>query len=63
MSVSAEDVMTRSVITTTPKAPVARLLSDHHISAVPVCDPLGRLVGMISEGDAAAPARAMAMLV
>lgn len=50
----ARDVMTGSVITVTSDAPVtevAELLLQKRISAVPVEDVEGRLVGMISEAD------------
>lgn len=48
------DVMTKKVITVTAQTPVeeiAQLLLDHHISAVPVVDAKGAIVGMVSEGD------------
>ncbi len=54
MSLTAADIMTRIVLTALPDDPVAkvaRLLSDHKISAVPVCDDAGHLLGMVSEGD------------
>ena len=50
----AQDIMTRKVVTTTPDVTVedvARLLLDRHISAVPVLDASGKLVGIVSEGD------------
>jgi len=50
----ARDVMVAPVITTSPRASVkdvAQTLLTHHISALPVTDDKGRLVGMISEGD------------
>lgn len=50
----AKDIMTTSVVSATPEtnvAEVARLLLERHISAVPVIDSGGRLVGMVSEGD------------
>ncbi len=50
----ARDVMTAPVITTKPIASVkevARLLLQRHISAVPVVDDKGKLVGIISESD------------
>lgn len=49
-----KDIMTTTVITVAPEtsvAEVARLLLDKHISAVPVLDVSGGLVGMVSEGD------------
>ncbi|MGU7844085.1 CBS domain-containing protein, partial [Burkholderia sp. AW33-5] len=50
----ARDVMTTSVISATPEMSVqevAKLLAEHAISAVPVTDADGRLIGIVSEGD------------
>jgi CBS domain-containing protein len=50
----AKDVMTERVITVdenTPVAEVARTLSRWRISAVPVIDTAGRVIGIVSEGD------------
>jgi CBS domain-containing protein len=50
--------MTTNVVTAKPDdtvAKVARLLSDHDISAVPICDAAGAVVGMVSEGDLIGP--------
>lgn len=50
----ARDVMVSPVITVTPHSSVkdlANLLIEKRISAVPVVDSEGRLVGMVSEGD------------
>jgi CBS domain-containing protein len=50
----ASDVMTRNVITIDPDQTVlqaARLMLQHRISGLPVIDPSGRLVGVLSEGD------------
>jgi CBS domain-containing protein len=50
----AMDVMTGNVITVTPETPVqdlAKLLSQHGISGVPVVNAENRLVGIVSEGD------------
>lgn len=50
----AQDIMTRNVVTTAPEATVAEvatLLVERHISAAPVVDAAGRLVGIVSEGD------------
>ncbi len=50
----ARDVMVSPVITTKPSASVrevAHTLLTHHISAVPVIDDAGRMVGIVSEGD------------
>ncbi len=51
---NAFDVMTTSVVTVTPETPlrkIARLLLEHSISAVPVVDEAGAVIGMVSEGD------------
>jgi CBS domain-containing protein len=48
------DIMTRPVFTVRPTDPVegaAALLADRAITAAPVIDERGRLVGMVSEGD------------
>lgn len=58
MPVTAAEIMTRDVITAKPNdsvKKVAQLLSDHEISAVPVCDEHGRVLGIISEGDLMRP--------
>jgi CBS domain-containing protein len=50
----AIDVMTGNVITVTPETSIrelAKLLSDHGISGVPVVDEANSLVGIVSEGD------------
>ena len=50
----ASDVMVRDVVTVGPEATVndvATLLLKHRISAVPVVDSAGALVGIVSEGD------------
>ena len=52
----ARDVMTTKVITVDPHmlvAKIAALLIARHISAVPVVEPDGTLVGIVSEGGAA----------
>lgn len=48
------DIMTRNVISVPPDTPalaVARLLADRGISAVPVTDGWGMLLGIVSEAD------------
>jgi CBS domain-containing protein len=48
------DIMTRKVVSVPPDTPalaVARLLADRGISAVPVTDPWGMLLGIVSEAD------------
>lgn len=50
----ARDFMTKSPVTVTPDTPtpeIARQLLTHAISAVPVVDHDGTLLGMVSEGD------------
>ncbi|HEX6349144.1 MAG TPA: CBS domain-containing protein [Candidatus Dormibacteraeota bacterium] len=50
----AFEIMTRPVITADPELPLkeaARLLDEHNISALPVIDAGGELVGIISEAD------------
>ena len=50
----ARELMTRKVVTVPPGMPVtslARLLADRGISAVPVTDALGRLLGIVTEAD------------
>ena len=50
----AQDVMSHKVVTVTPDATVteiAGLLVERHISAVPVIDAEGTLLGIVSEGD------------
>ncbi|MBB6252729.1 CBS domain-containing protein [Nitrospirillum iridis] len=50
----AHDVMTADVLTLTPDMPVSRiaaLLLDRGISAAPVVDGRGGVIGMVSEGD------------
>ncbi len=54
----AASIMTRKVVTAHPSdtvAQVARLLSECSISAVPVCDDSGAVLGMVSEGDLMRP--------
>lgn len=58
MLLTAADIMTKRVKTVRPDASVAeiaRLLSDNGISAVPVCDEQGQILGMLSEGDLLQP--------
>jgi CBS-domain-containing membrane protein len=58
MTLTAAEIMTSKVVTARPEdsvAKVARLLSDHEISALPVCDPQGVVLGMLSEGDLMRP--------
>ncbi len=49
-----EDVMTKEVLTVAPETTlkaVAALLARARIAGVPVCDPDGRVVGVVSEAD------------
>ncbi len=51
---NAFDVMTSAVVTVSPDTPmrkIAALLLEHSISAVPVVDETGAVIGMVSEGD------------
>ena len=50
----AADVMVRDVVTVHPETDVAeaiKLLAEHDVSALPVLDDAGNLVGMLSEAD------------
>jgi CBS domain-containing protein len=54
IAMKARDVMVSPVVTTNPSASVrevAQTLLKHRISAVPVIDDAGKLVGIVSEGD------------
>jgi CBS domain-containing protein len=54
----AASIMTRNVITARPGdtvSHVARMLAENNISAVPICDADGSLLGMVSEGDLMRP--------
>ena len=49
-----QETMTRDVLTIGPEAEirdVAKILVDHRISGLPVCDTQRRVLGVISEGD------------
>jgi CBS domain-containing protein len=53
-SMMASDVMVSPVVTVRPSASVkelAKLLVERHISAVPVVDDQGKVIGIVSEGD------------
>src|SRR6202166_1505754 len=50
----AHQIMTRPVITITPETTIveaANTMLQRHVSGLPVVDPTGKLVGIISEGD------------
>lgn len=54
MEHTVESVMTAEVVTARPSSPfreLVRLLAQHRISALPVTDDDGRLVGIVSEAD------------
>ncbi len=54
MEHTVEAVMTSEVVTAQPSTPfqeLVRLLEQCHISALPVVDDSGRLVGIVSEAD------------
>ena len=58
MTIDAASIMTRDVVTAGPDDTVARvaaLLTEHEISAVPVCDKDGKLLVMLSAGDLMQP--------
>jgi CBS domain-containing protein len=58
MELTTADIMTKNVKSARLNdsvAEVARVLSDNEISAVPVCDDKGAVVGMLSEGDLLRP--------
>lgn len=53
-SLRARDLMTPDVVTVPPETPVltiARMLADRGISAAPVVDPQGQLLGIVTEAD------------
>ncbi len=54
MTMQARDVMTTNIVSVSPETPVreiARTLLEHKISAAPVVDAAGMVIGMVSEGD------------
>ncbi len=58
-SITVQDCMTRSVVTLTPNMDIVealRVLLQKNITAAPVLDPQGRLIGMLSETDCLAGA-------
>ncbi len=58
MTIEAREIMRQPVVTAGPDDSVrvvAQRLSDHAISALPICDADGRPLGMISEGDLMRP--------
>jgi len=56
MTATARDIMTRSVLVLPRDGSLeeaALALSAHGVSGAPVCDPHGKLVGVVSKGDLA----------
>jgi CBS domain-containing protein len=54
MALTVKDVMTRTVVCADENATfkeLVRLMHGHRVSALPVIDPAGRAVGVVSEGD------------
>jgi CBS-domain-containing membrane protein len=54
MPMTVQDLMTRRVVAVLQQAgfrEVVGLLRTHHVTALPVLDTSGRVVGVISEGD------------
>ena len=59
---TASDIMTTDVITVAPETPIieiAKLLYTRRISGVPVVEPDGRIIGIVSEGDLMSHAQAV----
>jgi len=53
-AMKVQDIMSRDVLTIGPEGEirdVARILTERHISGLPVCDAERRVVGIVSEGD------------
>jgi CBS domain-containing protein len=51
---TVDDVMTRTVVVVSERAPykeIVRLMEDHRVSALPVITESGRVVGIVSEAD------------
>jgi CBS domain-containing protein len=58
MSMQAKDIMTHQVIMASPDSTlkeIASLFAKHSISAVPVCDSSGKIIGIVSERDLLRP--------
>ena len=54
LQLTVADVMTQPVLNITPETPLqqaVQLISDHHISGLPVVDEAGVLIGELSEQD------------
>ena len=51
---SLHEIMTSDVVSVVPDATVkeaTRALDEHRVTALPVVDPAGRLIGVVSEAD------------
>ena len=54
LQLTVADVMTQPVLTVTPDTPLqqaVQMISDHHVSGLPVVDADGRLIGELTEQD------------
>ena len=54
LQLTVADVMTKPVLTVTPDTPLqqaVQIISDHHVSGLPVVDAGGRLIGELTEQD------------
>ncbi len=65
MALTAADIMTRDPVSVGPRASlaeIAALLAEKRIRGLPVCEPDGTLLGVVSEGDVIKPFRASAQV-
>ena len=54
LQLTVADVMTQPVLTVTPDTPLqqaVQMISDHHVSGLPVVNAEGRLIGELTEQD------------
>ena len=54
LQLTVADVMTKPVLTVRPDTPLqqaVQIISDHHVSGLPVVDAEGRLIGELTEQD------------
>jgi CBS domain-containing protein len=54
LQLTVADVMTQPVLTVTPETPLqqaVQMISDHHVSGLPVVNAEGRLIGELTEQD------------
>jgi CBS domain-containing protein len=59
-SASAGDIASQNLVTIDPQQPLdeaARLMAEHQVRRLPVCEEDGRLVGMLSQADLARAGR------